>query len=357
MPTVQLMFLLAATALLLAAPSAAAQERPQRELASAEADFEWPPPGGRLVDGIVGIVDREPITLFELERAVAPFVARVLAQGGEMSTDHLKKVRGEILENLVNDRLIFDEARKMRLEVEASQVDEQLERLKERSSWSDDELSVALQRHGFATINAYRQHVEKEILRNQVISIKVRAKVQIPAKDVEEAVAREIDGTGGVEERRAAHILLRLDEFASPQQRNEALTQLTELRRQALDGEDTFEELARRHSQDSNSPSGGDLGWFSKGSFDPTFEARAFELPKGGISEPFETQFGLHIVKLVDVRRKVLTVEGEDREALAQQVRMRLREKEGARIYLQWIAGLRSQAYIEMRKHLLGLDG
>ncbi len=341
--------------LLLATPGVATAQPVTRPAREAEVDFEWPPAGGRLVDGIVAIVDKEPVTLFELERTVAPFVARLLAQGSNVDAEHLKKVRAEILDNLVNDKLILDEAHKMRLEVKAEQVDEQLGRLKERSNWGDDELAEALKRHGFPSINAYRHHVEQEILRNQVISIKVASKVQIPDKDVEEAIARELDGAGGVEERRAAHILLRLDEFASAEQRNERLARLTEIRQQAIDGEETFEELARRYSEDTNAASGGDLGWFAKGNFDPTFETRTFGLPKGGISEPFESPFGLHIVKVVDVRRKAL--EGtEDHEALRQQVRMRLREKEAARVYQQWIGGLKSQAFIEIRRQLLGLD-
>ena len=58
-----------------------------------------------------------------------------------------------------------------------------------------------------------------------------------------------------------------------------------------------FEELARKHSDDGSKRNGGKLGWFGRGQMVKPFEEVSFKLPDGEISEPFETQFGYHIVK------------------------------------------------------------
>ena len=65
-----------------------------------------------------------------------------------------------------------------------------------------------------------------------------------------------------------------------------------------------FEELAKQNSKDPGSKDqGGDLGFFVRGQMVPAFEEAAFALKPGDVSEPFETQFGWHIVK-VDARRE-----------------------------------------------------
>lgn len=315
----------------------------------------WPPPGGRIVDGIVAIVNSEPVTLFELERAVGPYVRRIQGEGATVDESHQKKIRNELIESLVNDILILDEARGMRLEPDQKQVDQQLERLKQGNSWTDEELGQALMQHGFASVSDYRKHMERELLKNQVLSIKVVSRVRIDEDEVQRALRDELNA-GQVQQRRAAHILIRLDEFATPDQIDQSEQLLAEIRERVAGGEETFEDLARRHSQDSNAASGGDLGFAAKGDLTPRFEEALWALAEPGqISPPIRTDFGYHLIKLVEIRTKSLD-EGEEKEALMRQIRYRLREKEVERLYKQWIKGVRAQAFIEIRRAFAGLD-
>ncbi|MGA0715732.1 MAG: peptidylprolyl isomerase [Gemmobacter sp.] len=95
-----------------------------------------------------------------------------------------------------------------------------------------------------------------------------------------------------------------------------------------------FAELARRHSIDGAAVRGGDLGWFGPGVMVPAFEAAVMALQPGQVSEPVQTQFGWHLVKLLDSRiasvpsfetvREGLAAEVEDRivgERIAEAVR------------------------------------
>lgn len=322
---------------------------------AAEGDDAWPPEDATLIDGIVAVVNSDLITSFELQRAIAPFEAQIEAGGERLDDTKRIKIRGDVLEGLVNDLLILGEANKMKLEAKQSQVDEQLERLKSGNDWDDDELAEALQQAGFASIAAYRAHVEKELLKNQVLSIKVASRVQIDEDEVQRAFDREMTGAGGLTQRRAAHILIRLDEFSTATQEAAAQTRLLKIREAVLAGEATFEEEARRESQDTNAASGGDLGWFGKGDLDPTFEAAVWKLADGEVSPPVRTEFGFHLIRLTGERHKD-TATAEDRETLMRQLRYRLRERELERLYAQWIKTLRADSFIEVRKTTAGLE-
>lgn len=302
---------------------------------------------GQPLDGIAAIVNEEPITRHELRSAVAPFVSKIEADGTILSAAQRQEMAEKVLERLVDDLLILDEARRMGIEAKPAQVDAQVNRLKTTNDWTDAELARALLANGFASIVAYRKHMERELMRNQVLSIKVNAHVTLDGEDVKRAFAAAVK-EGQVQQRRAAHILLRLDDLLSEAKERRFRTELEAFRKRILAGDATFEELAREHSQDGSAPAGGDLGWFGRGDLDPTFETAVFSLQKGEISKPVRTGFGLHLIKVTGIRTKAL-VDEEEQETLKRQIRFRLRERERERLYDRWLAELRDAAYIERR--------
>jgi len=138
---------------------------------------------------------------------------------------------------------------------------------------------------------------------------------------------------------RARHILIR-EQGDSDQPRR----RLAELRRRINDGE-SFEVLARRHSEDEDSASrGGDLGWFGPGEMTPAFQDVVSTLEPGQVSEPFRTPFGWHIVEVLD-RRERTDVE-RYRTAQARQTIYRRKVEEEMQ---RWIRERREEAYIDRR--------
>jgi len=88
----------------------------------------------------------------------------------------------------------------------------------------------------------------------------------------------------------------------SAQQKAEAKKKLEDLRTRFLNGEN-WNELAKRYSEDPSAQSnGGEMGYFGRGSMVPEYEAMAFKLTKGEVSHPFESQYGFHIMQLIDRR-------------------------------------------------------
>jgi peptidyl-prolyl cis-trans isomerase D len=99
------------------------------------------------------------------------------------------------------------------------------------------------------------------------------------------------------EERRASHILI---SFGADKSASKAKAQaLYDKLQQGAD----FAETARQNSDDPGSKSkGGDLGWIKRGTLTPKFEAALFDLKPGQISEPVETEFGWHLIKLTEFK-------------------------------------------------------
>ncbi|MCX8071137.1 MAG: SurA N-terminal domain-containing protein [Candidatus Binatia bacterium] len=96
----------------------------------------------------------------------------------------------------------------------------------------------------------------------------------------------------------ARHILFRVEPNATAEQKEAIRKRAAEVLEKARKGED-FAELARTYSEDPGSgPQGGDLGFFPRGQMVPAFDAVAFSLPPGTISDLVQTNFGFHIVKV-----------------------------------------------------------
>lgn len=317
----------------------------------AQAADAWPPPGGSVVDRLVAIVNTEPITLFELRRAAAPHIPRVVTESSDADAlpGRLVQLQAEVLDNLINDILIFAQAKTLGLTVPAEKVETYLTGIREANGWTEDDLAEQLRRLGFASLADFRRHTEREMLKSDAIRIRIGARVKVDEKEVEALVQRRLGEENTVEERRAAHILLKVDSLATRDAEEAVRLRLEQERERILAGEESFEEVARRISEDAGTqPAGGDLSWFTRGDFDPEFESAAFGLEEGVVSEPVRTQFGWHLIVITGLRDR--RVQGEqDLEKMRREIRFTLRQQELERLYLQWVRGLRAQAFVEIK--------
>ncbi len=89
----------------------------------------------------------------------------------------------------------------------------------------------------------------------------------------------------------------------SPKVREEIVAQLLQFKEDISSGKSTFAELAKEYSEDPGSGAqGGDLGFFRRGELAPEYEATALGLRQGEISDPIETQFGFHMIQLLEIK-------------------------------------------------------
>ncbi|MEW8429113.1 MAG: molecular chaperone SurA, partial [gamma proteobacterium symbiont of Ctena orbiculata] len=138
----------------------------------------------------------------------------------------------------------------------------------------------------------------------------------------------------------ARHILVSTNEIVSD---NEARQRLETLRERIIGG-DSFEALARSHSDDKASAiKGGDLGWTSPGDLVSQFEEQMDALDIGAISQPFKTPFGWHIVQPLERHQHDNT-----EEAMKNRARLAIQKQKSEEAIELWLRRLRPEAYVEV---------
>jgi peptidyl-prolyl cis-trans isomerase D len=149
----------------------------------------------------------------------------------------------------------------------------------------------------------YDQHAKEFLSPEQVVLDYIELKkssffdkVSVKDEDLQAAYQKEISNLA--EQRRAAHILIEVNDKTSDAQ---AKAKIEEIQQRLAKGED-FAALAKEFSQDPGSSSkGGDLGYAGKGVYDPAFEDALYALNKNQVSTPVRSQFGWHLIKLLGV--------------------------------------------------------
>ena len=148
-------------------------------------------------------------------------------------------------------------------------------------------------------------------------------------------------GTQRQQQTLVRHILVQPSEIRSEEE-TEALIRSIEA--QLNEGAD-FAELAKEHSQDPSSAlNGGSLGWSTGREFVPEFAETMSKTAKGTVSAPFETQFGWHILEVLDHREEDMSDEARERMAMDILHRRRFEEEQQ-----EWLKELRDEAFVEIR--------
>ncbi len=256
-------------------------------------------------EGLAALVNGQPITYEEYERQVDQVEAFFQQEGldleGQEGQDRLAQARRQVLEQMIDQELIRESATEMGISISDAELEANIADIIEQSG-GEEEFNQSLQGMG-TTYESFRQMLLDQLLSEAVYSA-VTASISPVAEQVH-----------------ARHILLPTTEMA----------QEVQARLQA--GED-FAYLAREYSEDiSSRESGGDVGFFPRGVMPPEVEDVAFSLEVGETSEIVESQFGFHIIQVLEKEEREIAVEVF--ESLRQQT------------FMQWLERQREGAVIE----------
>jgi len=153
-------------------------------------------------------------------------------------------------------------------------------------------------------------------------------RMSVEAEDIQDLYNADLVRFTEPEQIRARHILLKVDTAAAPEKAQAVQAQIQQLQEKIKNGAD-FAALAKKYSQDeATAAAGGDLGLFKRGAMVPAFEAAAFALEPGAVSEAVKTPFGYHIIKLEEKKPKRVRPLEEVKDEIVRDLQQELAEKE-----------------------------
>lgn len=246
------------------------------------------------IDKIVAVVDNEIITLSELN-----FQTNLLAFQRQIPvTDALRK---RVLDILIQEKLLIAQALVDSIVVTDEEINKQL----------DYQIQYFIRQYGSreAVERAYGMSIERirrelrEEVRKNILAQKAQEKkfggIEVSRREVAEFYEKYKDSVGLLPPK---YTLARI--LINPRKSERIKNQYKELAQKILDSlrnGANFEEMAKKYSDDPGTArDGGNLGWAKKGIFYPEFEAAAFQLKPGEISNVVETPVGFHIIQLID---------------------------------------------------------
>ena len=299
---------------------------------------------GAVVDRIVAVVNQEVITLSELEKLVDPLQREIQTADRLERREQVQGLRLKVLEKLIDEKLVDQEVKKLGIKVSSKEVEAVLEDVKRRNSASQEEMEMALAKEGM-TLETFKKQIEKRLKGEKLISSVVAVKVELKEEDkmLRDFYQQNIERYKSEESFRPSHILFIVPKEATPEEilgiRRKCQSVLDRIRR----GED-FGELAIIYSEDSSSKDKGDLGYFKKGELLPVMEKEALQLQVGEVSGIVRTEYGFHLIKLVDRKGGFLPF-----EEVKEKVKADYYEKEAEKALKQFLTTLRGKSVIEIK--------
>ncbi len=188
----------------------------------------------------------------------------------------------------------------------------------------------------------YRLADKRNILYVRFVPQDYLAEVEVTDQEIEEFYQLHQDDYREPKKVHARHILFRISEKAKTAEIQEILDRAKKVLDLARKG-DNFAELARKYSDDSTASKGGDLGYFKSGDMVKPFADSAFSLKKGEISDLVRTRFGVHIIKVEDIKEESV----KPLAAVKETVRQSLKEERSREIALQ-----RADSFIDLSRAL-----
>jgi peptidyl-prolyl cis-trans isomerase D len=225
----------------------------------------------------------------------------------------VEKLRGSLTDWLsVNDSDLEKEYRRRNDKVKLAVVSFTADSFRTQVNASDTEVASYFEAHK----NDFKIP-EKRKIRYLLIDVEaLRAKTVVPAGDIEREYNNNSEQYTTPEQVRASHILLKTEGKDDAAVKAKA----EELLKQARNGAD-FAELAKKNSEDeASAKNGGDLDYFGRGRMVPEFDQVVFAMQPGTISDLVKTQYGYHIIKLVDKKNATTKPLAEVRQQLTDQL-------------------------------------
>ena len=248
----------------------------------------------------VALVNGSEITRDAFNREMGRVQRQIVAGRGKLDAAQMPMLQKQVLDSMIGRELLFQESLEKDISVEEAEITKQMASIKSRYP-SEEAFKSALLQNGIdeATLKA---EIKKMMTIKKFVEVEFKDRSKVSDEEVKAFYDSHPKQFTKPEEVRASHILVKVEETATEEQKSEARKKIEDVQARIKKGED-FGALAKELSDCPSSEKNGDLNYFSRGQgMVKPFEDAAFALKKDEVSGVVETQFGYHLIKLTDKR-------------------------------------------------------
>jgi peptidyl-prolyl cis-trans isomerase C len=261
-------------------------------------------------------------------------------QGTAIRPDMVPALRNQILNDLIDKELLYQEARKQGIVIEEKAVSDRMEALKK--GFPSEKVFQEEMGQLNLSEETLRAQIRKDLSVNRLVEKDILVHVKVTDQDIKSFYDSHPDLFKEPERVRASHILIKSEADTDPAAKAERREKLEAIKKRLDQGED-FAALAKEFSQDPSAEKGGDLGYFERGKMAKPFEDAAFAMNPGEISGIVVTPFGFHLIKVTDKKPERTIPYDESKEKIKQYLERTefLKEKNS------YVAELKKQGKVE----------
>lgn len=342
------------------------------------------PSSAKVMDETVATINGQPILMSEYLKNKESVMEQYRKGMPEFfqQKNAAEQLEKKVLDQMIDDSLLFQEAEKLKIKIRERELENGVREIKRRfqvdetgKPVSEEDAETSFQKElarEALSVEQFKDRIRRQLMVRKVIDDSVRPKIKPPEekdvreyfnklnyvikgdtsaiKGMDEEDAREIMSLAQrfkdlISERvRIRHILIKADEKTSIVEKSKLLKKAQELKKRIDNGED-FADVAKKNSEDTESAQrGGDIGFIVRGWMVPEFEKKAFALGVGETSDPVETKFGYHIMRVEEKKASQKLAFDDVKEDLSQYIANKQMQTE----LLNYIKDLRSKASIQI---------
>lgn len=248
-------------------------------------------------DSVVAKVGEKEILLKDLQARLRMMLANVPPNvPKEAIQQQIPRILSDSLKSIIDQQLLQEEVARQDITVTDEDLDEQIAKIKEQiQEGRKIEDLLAAQN---TSMEDFRARLKEELQANKLIEKEVESDADVSEEELAKFYEENKQQFSKPEMVSASHILIGFEDEDDDAAKDAKLKKIKELRAKIAKGEITFEDAAKDNSTCPSSARGGSLGEFRRGQMVPAFEEVAFTQEIGDISEPVETDFGYHLIKV-----------------------------------------------------------
>jgi peptidyl-prolyl cis-trans isomerase SurA len=297
-----------------------------------------------VVDRIAAVVNNEIITLYDLNRAFAPYAGniRALKYPPEKERQTLFQVRQDVLDQLIDSMLADQQGKRGQITVSQKEIDNTIERLKESRQFTDEQLRQGLASQGM-TMEEYRKEVEEQLMRTKLVNREVKSKIVITQEDIKDYYESHREQYAGDKKYHLWNLFIKVssnsDDSENSAARNQMEANLVKLKQGR-----SFESLIDELKDSPSAVQGTDLGLYRLEELSEQLRQVVKNMKAGEFSALLASNFGYQIIYIQNIEE----TQAKPLEAVESEVEEKLYAESVDNKYQEWLEQLRARSHIRI---------